>query len=161
MRKMLYQQLTDFVLNKLPEAYHAKFYSEMDKGKIKNEGRTLTESGIEIAHIEYDAILFFEELPFKKIDPLNLIALISIWLDEVSKSEEYYRLVDYQELDFELELIDDETADLTFVIPFKEPITAIKSESGKLMIENEAYELGEVTVDIAESIDVKVVIDNG
>lgn len=160
MRKMLYQQLTDFVLAKLPEAYRPKFYSEMDKGKIKNEGRTQTENGIEIAHIEYDAILFFEELPFKKIDPLNLIALISIWLDEISKSDEYWRLVDYEELDFELELIDDETADLTFIIPFKEPITAIKNEQGGLLINGEKYQLSEIEIDIAEEIDVGVLAAN-
>ena len=49
MKKMLYQQLTNFILSRLPESYHSKFYSEMDKGKIINEGRTMTEDGIDIA----------------------------------------------------------------------------------------------------------------
>ncbi|MGX2949366.1 phage tail protein [Ursidibacter sp. B-7004-1] len=148
MKKMLYQQLTDFLLTHLPQSYKANFYSWMENGKLINEGKQVTETGIEIAQLDYQAVLFFENLPFKEINPYELLALIQVWINE----QDYYQFRDF-ETPFDIEMIDDVTAELTVTISFKEPITAEKDPTGKLLIAGERYKFDEINISVVEQIE--------
>ena len=80
-KKMLYQQLTDFLLTKLPKRYHGNFYSWIEDGKLLNEGRQVTENGIEVCHLSYNGVFHFEALPFHEISPAYLMAVIQVWVN--------------------------------------------------------------------------------
>lgn len=160
MKKMLYQQLTDYLLRILPSNYRSKFYSEMEQGQLLNQGKQVTVDGMELAYISYTAVLTFEELPFKKIDPLLLMSVISIWLSEITESEKYYNVFEYDEVNFDLQLIDDDTADLVFSINFKEPITLMFAEQGNLTLNGENYQLRDIEINIAEHFDLAIGIEN-
>ena len=69
---------------------------------------------------------------------------------------EIQKLYDFDEIEFELELLDDTTADLTFYIPFQEPITAVKNKKGNLIIDGENFELKELEIKTAKEIDIMV-----
>ncbi|NBH76376.1 phage tail protein [Rodentibacter pneumotropicus] len=156
-KKMLYQQLTDFLLTKLPKRYHGKFYSWMENGKLVNQGRQVTDNGIEICHIQYDGILFFDEFPFKEISPAYLMALIQIWLNE----HDYMRdILDNHETPFDIEIINDDVADMSFTISFQEPLTAIEDGNGELEIDGTRYTLSEIEIFTADEIDIEVEIDD-
>lgn len=155
MKKMRYQQLTDFLLSQLPEKYRKHFYSWMENGKLLNDGKQVTATGIEIAQIEYQAIFYFDQLPFKEINPYKLLALVQIWLNE--NDDWQYR--DFQ-TPFNIEMIDDSTAELDITITFSEPITAEQDDLGDLMIDGECYRFDEVAVHTAQAIDVAVRIDS-
>lgn len=158
-KKFLYQQLTDFLLTKLPKRYHNNFYSWMENGKLIDQGRNVTEYGVEIAHIQYDAILWFEAFPYKEINASMLMAHIQLWLNE---NDEMRCRLDTQESDFDLEIIDDNTADLSFTVSFREPLTAVKDEYGELQIGGENYRLDEIEIYYAEEVDVEAgLITNG
>lgn len=119
MIKLKYQQLTDYLLEFLPQAYHGNFYSWIDQGDIINEGKTLTDKGEILFYLEYSATLFLTEFPHKKINPLQLMALLQDWLN--SQDEERC-LQDNYKTPFDLDILDDELADLSFNIDFREPI---------------------------------------
>lgn len=126
--KLRYKQLTDYLLSKLPERYRPRFYAWMENGRLLNQGRTVTDNGVEIARIQYEAVFFFDELPFKEINALELMAHIQLWLNENDPDRE---ILDYYETPFDLDIINDDVADLSFTITFNEPITAVKDEKGQ------------------------------
>lgn len=143
--KLLYQQLTDHLLGYLPKNYQANLYSWLHKGKILNNGRDITDNqvtgnGIEICQIEYEAMLWFEALPFKEIDPLKILTLINVWTAE--NDHDYLEL--NHELDFEIEPIDDLTVDLTLTVKFRERITGVADEKGDILKDGMAFRLSDV-----------------
>ena len=152
MKKMLYQQLTDFLLAKLPESYRQNLYSWMEDGKLINEGGNVTQTGIVIAHIEYDAVLFFENLPFRKINPYKILAMIQIWLNE----NEYLRnVMDEYIAPFDIEVIDENSAEFSLTIKFREPITAELDSNGDLEIDGDKYRFDDIDVNVAEAFEVR------
>ena len=157
-RKMLYQQLTDFILGKLPKRYQANFESWIENGKLINQGKQVTEEGLEIAHISYDAVLFFNEFPFAEIRPDYLMAWVQIWLNENDPMRD---TLDQYETDFDIEMISDEVADLTFTIAFQEPLTAVKDTAGKLEIDGEKYRLDEIEILTVQEVEAETKVIYG
>lgn len=152
-KRMLYQQLTDYLLDKLPRRYHGNFYSWIEDGKLIDVGRQVTDNGLEVCHLRYSGVFHFEALPFNEISPAYLMAFIQTW---ISENDPLRDALDESEIDFDLEIIDDNTADLIFTIHFREPLTAVKDEGGALEIEGEHYRLDEIEIYIADEIDVEV-----
>lgn len=147
--KMRYQKLADYLLVQLPSRYSQHFYTWIERGKLINQGKNITDNGIEIAHIEYDAVFYFNELPFKEINAVELMVFIQLWLNDNDPMR--YRIDDY-ESPFELEMINDEVANLSFTLRFIEPITAVKDKQGKLEINGERYTIEQVAVYTASEI---------
>ncbi|WP_424408081.1 phage tail protein [Pasteurella sp. PK-2025] len=148
--KMLYQQLTEFLLTKLPERYYAHFHSWIENGKLLNQGKRVTDVGIEIAHIQYDAVLFFDEFPFREISAQKIMAYIQIWLNE---NDSLRDVLDEYETPFELEIINDDVADLTFTLTFQEPLTAVEDEDGEIEIDGKNYRIDDIEINLVSSID--------
>lgn len=118
MIKLKYQQLTDYLLEFLPQAYHGNFYSWIDQGDILNEGKTVTEQGEILFYLEYSATLYLHEFPYRQINPMQLMALLNDWIN----NDHERCVVDNYKTPFDLEIIDDQLADLSFNIDFREPI---------------------------------------
>lgn len=136
---MKYQALTHYILQRLPKDYQRNFYSWIESGELINSGREITEQGGILSIMRTDCILWFEELPFRKINPQKIMALIQIWLNENTNCDVY----DEQNntISFELVLIDDNTADLNFRLTFNEPIYLTQDEQGDLVQDGEHYRL--------------------
>lgn len=155
-RKFLYQQLTDFLLTKLPKRYHGNFYSWIENGKLVNQGKNVTVNGIEVAHLKYDAVLWFDSFPYREIQAPLIMAYIQVWLNENDLLRDQ---LDHYESDFDLDILDDKTADLSFTISFEEPLTAMENNEGPLMIDGVHYQLQDIEIYYAEDVEVKVVND--
>lgn len=150
MKKMRYQQLSDHLLKYLPEGYHANFYAWMEKGKLRNEGKQVTDTGLEIAQLDYEAVLFFDKLPFRTINPYKLLALVQVWLNEHGECNRDF------DSDFNIEMIDDSTAELDITLQFSEPITAERDDTGDLVIDGERYRFDEIDVQTVDVIDIEL-----
>ena len=156
-KKMLYQQLTDFLLTKLPKRYQVNFYSWIEDGKLLNEGRQVTENGIEVCHLSYNGVFHFEALPSNEISPAYLMAFIQVWVNE---NDQMRDVLDEGEIPFDLDIIDDKTADLIFTIAFREPLTAMEDKNGELEIGGVNYRLDSIEIFTAEEIDVVVRVEH-
>lgn len=159
MSKLLYQQLTDHLLQFLPKGYQANFYSWMSKVKIINEGETITEQGefltetVKVCQIEYDAVLWFEALPFKHLDPLKLMVLINTWIQDC---EDGYPFNHNQQIEGELTPLDDDTADLDFTLTFREPVYLVRDEKGDIPLNGKRYRLDNVEIYSMANLPVRV-----
>lgn len=147
--KLLYQKLTEYLLGFLPQSYYPNFYSWMSKVKIINEGKTIVEHSeylsqtIVLCEIEYEALLWFEALPFKQVNPLKIMAALNVWVQEC---EDGYPHNNNQQIEGELTPIDDDTADLDFTLTFREPIYLVESKDGDIFMDGKLYKLGEVEI---------------
>lgn len=154
--KMQYQQLTEYLLRHLPKDYQANFYSWIQQGEITNQGRAITANGLMLAAIETECIFWFEALPFRQIDPVQIMALIEIWLNENTPCEGY--IEQNERLPFDLTLIDDNTADLQFTLKFTDPIYLEKDENGEVSFNGETYRIDSVSIYYAENVSVEAKI---
>lgn len=153
--RLIYQRLTDYILQKLPKAYHGNFYSFMTDGEVINEGKNYTANSNILFYVSYKTQLLFAALPYQHIAPLRLLAQIKLWLDENDTERE--RLDEYN-INYDLEIIDDSTADFAIELSFTEPIYAKQiaqssAPEDELEIDGELYQLtNRVEIDVAENI---------
>ena len=150
-KKMLYQQLTDYLKSKLPQLYRNKLLSWIDSGTLINQGEQVTVDSVEMAHIRYKAVLMFDEFPYLKISASLMMALIQQWLND---NDPLRGELDFYESSFDLDISDDATATLTFDVEFQEPITAQKAKNGAIDINGEKYEIKPIEIYYAEEIEV-------
>ena len=85
------------------------------------------------------------------------MAFIQVWVNE---NDQMRDVLDDGEIPFDLDIIDDNTADLIFTIAFREPLTAIEDSEGELKIDGVNYRLDEIEVFTAEEIDVVVRVEH-
>ncbi|MBE2895575.1 phage tail protein [Pasteurellaceae bacterium HPA106] len=150
---MIYEKLTQFLQQKLPAQYRNNLYSWIASGTLINQGAQVTADQVEVAHIKYTATLLFSEFPYRHISAVWLMALIQQWLNQ---NDEMRCQLDFSETTFDVDLYDDDTADITFNVEFQEPITARKDESGNIDINGEKYRIEKISINYAEEIDVVV-----
>lgn len=148
---MLYQRLLGFLQQQLPIRYRKNLLAWIESGTLIDQGKNVTDEGVEIAHIRYKATFLFNELPFNQLNVAEIMANIQVWLNE---NDELRYQLDFAEIGFDVEIYDDSTADLTFDIEFQEPITAIKSERGKFNIDGVNYQINSIPIYIAEEVEV-------
>lgn len=154
-KKMRYQQLTDYLKSKLPQSYRRSLYSWMENGRLIDQGGQCTATGIEILHVRYDAVLFFDEFPYHEISAHYVMALIQLWLNE---NDPLRQVLDLSETPFDLDIVDDKTADLQFTVTFQEPLTAVDDPKGALLVDGNRYRLDEIEIDYATDVDVIVTV---
>lgn len=150
---MLYQQLLAFLQQKLPTRYRKKLLAWIESGTLIDQGKNVTAEGVEIAHIRYKATFLFNELPFNQINVAEIMAHIQLWLNE---NDELRYQLDFADTDFDVDIYDDDTADLTFVVEFQEPITAKATPPAKdtLIIDGISYRINPIEIYIAEEVEV-------
>lgn len=151
---MLYQQLLVFLQQQLPARYRKNLLAWMESGTLIDQGKNVTAEGIEIAHIRYKATFLFNELPFNQINVAEIMAHIQLWLNE---NDELRYQLDFADTDFDVDIYDDDTADLTFVVEFQEPITATvvtKPAKDTLIIDGISYRINPIEIYIAEEVEV-------
>lgn len=162
--KLLYQKLTEHLLNYLPLNYQPNFYSWMSKVKIINEGQTLVEQSefltesVQVCEIEYDAVLWFEALPFRQVDPLTLMVLLNTWVQDCAEGKDEeggYPYNHNQQIEGELTPIDDETTDLDFTLTFREPVYLVRDEKGDIPLNGKRYRLQNVEIFTLENVPIR------
>lgn len=150
---MLYQRLLGFLQQQLPIRYRKNLLAWIESGTLIDQGKNVTAEGVEIAHIRYKATLLFNELPFNQINVAEIMANIQLWLNE---NDELRYQLDFADTDFDVDIYDDDTADLTFIVEFQEPITATATPPAKdtLMIDGISYRINPIEIYIAEEVEV-------
>ena len=150
---MLYQRLLGFLQQQLPIRYRKNLLAWIESGTLIDQGKNVTAEGVEIAHIRYKATLLFNELPFNQINVAEIMANIQLWLNE---NDELRYQLDFADTDFDVDIYDDDTADLTFIVEFQEPITAAATPPAKetLMIDGISYRINPIEIYIAEEVEV-------
>ncbi|MFD0965987.1 phage tail protein [Seminibacterium arietis] len=155
LRKYLYQRLTAFIAEQLPSRYKNNLYSWIEDGEIIDEGQQLTEQGEVLAFLKYNAVIWLEQFPFKQIDPAVIKVNLLHWL----KQNDPYRYRVESAVNFDIEMLDDNTADLVFNVQCFEPMEAVEDENGNIYANGKKYRLDYINIYTAEEIATEISID--
>ena len=144
----LIAELTTFLKGNLPPALYRgqKFGSFMDNLEIDRVFKLITKQPnkqLLCAKLKYDAVITFDEFPYRVYDPCLVFALVMCWLESKNSDDEQFNNVNP---DIDVSENDEQTAYLMISVPLFENITLIESENGAIPYKGRRYRLGETSI---------------
>ena len=140
----LIHELTTFLKENLPTPIFRgqKFSSFMDNLEIDRCFSLITNSPAQqliCAKLKYDAVITFDEFPYRTYDPALVFALVMAWLESKNSNDERF---DGINPDIDVSENDEQTAYLMISVPLFEEITLIENENGSIPHNGRRYQLG-------------------
>jgi hypothetical protein len=144
----LITELTTFLKDNLPAAVYRgqKFSSFVDNLEIDRVFKLVTKQPTEqllCAKLKYDAVITFDEFPYRVYDPCLVFALVMCWLESKNRDDAQF---DNVNPDIDVSENDEQTAYLMIAVPLSEDITLIEDESGSIPYKSKRYKLGLTSV---------------
>lgn len=144
----LINELTTFLKDNLPPALYRgqKFGSFMDNLEIDRVFKLVTKQPAEqllCAKLKYDAVITFDQFPYRVYDPCLVFALVMCWLESKSCDDARFNNVNP---DIDVSENDEQTAYLMIAVPLIEDITLIEDKNGAIPHQGKHYKLGEISV---------------
>ena len=144
----LITDLTKFLKDNLPGAVYRgqKFGSFMDNLEIDRVFKLVTKQPSEqllCAKLKYDAVITFDEFPYRVCNPCLVFALVMCWLESKNSDDEQFNSVNPA---IDVSENDEQTAYLMISVPLFENITLIEHENGAIPYKGKRYKLGETSI---------------
>lgn len=141
------QALSGAIKTLLPAKCHKDFDAWMQNGTLrltpKHGG-----NGLQLARLDYQAVFLIEELPFKELDPALVLATVAAWLQDHDTERERLEL---PEPEYDVDPIDDRTADLAISVQFSEPLYLQPDAAGPIAYGGQHYRVAPYEVWVAET----------
>lgn len=141
--------LTVFVKANMQERAFQGFSSHMDEMKFIPAQKELGLNQRRIAVIQYTGLLAWDRFPYRLCDPRELAALCLAWLMESDRELFEEMGIDNDLPDFEIDLIDEETAVLVVSVPMVEALNVVRDEKGAIPMDGERWKLEDPEIWIA------------
>lgn len=144
----LIHELTTFLKTNLPEPIFRgqKFASFMDNLEIDRNFSLITDSParqLRCAKLKYDAVITFDDFPYRTYDPCLVFALVMVWLENKTSNDERFDSINP---DIDVSENDEQTAYLMISVPLFEEITLIADETGSIPHNGRRYQLGKTDI---------------
>lgn len=144
----LLTELTKHLVDNLKPRSHSglTFSSFMDNLEIDRVFKLVTKQPTEqllCAKLKYDAVITFDEFPYRVYDPCLVFALVMCWLESKNRDDAQF---DNVNPDIDVSENDEQTAYLMIAVPLSEDITLIEDESGSIPYKDKRYKLGAASV---------------
>jgi hypothetical protein len=140
-------QLSAAIKAVLPAKCHKSFDAWMQNGSLqlvpKHGG-----NGLQLARLNYQAVFMVEDLPFRELDPAVVLATVAAWLQDFDAEREQLELPDP---DYDVEPVDEHSADLTISVPFSEPLYLLADAAGPVRYGGQRYRVAPYEVWVAEA----------
>lgn len=144
----LLTELTKHLVDNLKPRSHngLTFSSFMDDLEIDRVFKLVTKHPTEqllCAKLKYDAVITFDEFPYRVYDPCLVFALVMCWLESKNRDDTQF---DNVNPDIDVSENDEQTAYLMISVSLSEDITLIEDENGTIPYQGKRYKLGETNV---------------
>lgn len=140
--------LTAFLRGNVPPRAMQSFTSEMTALKTIPAAKSMGMGQERLSVIRYDAELIWERFPFRECDPRLMMALLEVWLASELEERELFSQVGITNADpdWDIELIDEETAIVTVTVPMAESLTIVPDEKGNIPYQGGRYRLADAEI---------------
>ena len=143
------QALHQYLCKQLTGNVHAKkIHATQAGGELIVNGEDRGNGGYRIANWFYQAGILIENFPHNKLDPNTLFALVACWISEFDPERD-----ENDELgnpDIEIDVNNEESADVLIKIAFEESIELIPDPKGLVLWNSQTYRVNPVEIWIAE-----------
>lgn len=147
------QQLTEFLLASLSPIVKANNIDAwQERGTLILSGEDKGQGGYQVAKWKHSAVIALEKFPHRRINPYNLLAMVSAYLIDSNWPRDEYGLDD-PEID-----IDSDSKDSTTVlieVQLLDDIELIPDDNGPVQFNGGRYRVSLVPVDVAETVDLQ------
>lgn len=151
------ESLTQFVCNAIPERVAGtEFASEMSGIEYVMRQRELGLGQYQLAIQRYTVFLSWERLPYRLFDPNNISALVAVWMTENEGEDENSRDLEFSAPEMDVDVVDDENADVTVTLTISESLIIRESETGSIPFDGRMWEIATPVTLVAEEFDVKI-----
>lgn len=140
--------LTGFLNEFMPARAMQSFTSEMANLKMIPAAKELGLGQVRLSVIRYDAELIWERFPYRECDPRLLMALLEVWLAAGEEKRELFGHVGITNADpdWDIELIDEETAIVAVTVPMAEALIIVPDEAGNIPYQGGRYRLADAEI---------------
>lgn len=138
------QQLTAFIVG-LDLVAAENIDAWVENPKIVPRGKSMGEGGIVLYTQTYDAVISIERFPHKTHPAELLFGHVCAWLMENDGERD-----EIADPNTDVDVLDDETADVEITISFEEDVLAVPDPAGTIVLGGNLYRLADVVVDYAE-----------
>jgi len=146
------QQLTEFLLVSLNPAIKANDIDAwQERGTLVLSGSDNGQDGFEVAKWKHSAVIAIEKFPHRKINPYNLLAVLSAFLLDSGWPRDEYDLDD-PELDIEITSKDNAT--ILIEVMLIDDIDLIPHEQGPISFNGQKYYVSLASTNFAEAVEV-------
>ena len=148
------QQLTQFLLKSLNPVIKANNIDAWQQnGTLVLNGNDNGKDGFQVAKWKHSAVIAIEKFPHKKINPYNLLAMVSAFLLDSGWPRDEYALDD-PELD--IEVISQDNATVIIEVMLVDDIDLIPHSKGPILFNGERYYVSLASTNFAETVNVSV-----
>ena len=138
------QQITAFIVG-LDLVAAENIDAWVENPKIVPRGKSMGEGGILLYTQTYDAVISIERFPHREHPAELLFGHVCAWLMENDGERD-----DIADPNTDVDILDDETADIEINISFEEDVFAVPDPAGQIVLDGNHYRLADVVVDYAE-----------
>ncbi|MBE5254166.1 phage tail protein [Mixta mediterraneensis] len=140
--------LTGFLNKFMPARAMQSFTSEMANLKTIPAAKELGLGQVRLSVIRYDAELIWERFAYRECDPRLLMALLEVWLSAGEEKRELFGFVGITNADpdWDIELIDEETAIVAVTVPMAEALIIVPDEAGNIPYQGGRYRLADAEI---------------
>lgn len=148
------QQLTEFLQQSLKGAIHANNIDAwQERGTLHGIGDDRGQDGYAIAKWKYTGVIAIEKFPHRRVNPYNLLALISAFLIDSNWERDNFGLDDPE---IEIDVVSKDNATIMIDVQLIDDIELIPNESGPILFNGARYHVSLAPISIAENVDVNI-----
>ncbi|PCH95347.1 MAG: hypothetical protein COB83_08885 [Gammaproteobacteria bacterium] len=156
-KKTKLQQLTEFLLTSLHPVIKANDIDAwQERGTLVLSGSDNGQDGFEVAKWKHSAVIAIEKFPHRKINPYNLLAMLSAFLLDSDWPRDEYGLED-PELD--IEVISKDNATILIEVMLIDDIDLIPHDQGPILFNGQRFYVSLASTDFAENVNVNVSVN--
>jgi hypothetical protein len=151
------QQLTKFLLSSLSPAVKANNIDAwQERGTLVLSGNDNGVCSFQVAKWKHSAVIAIEKFPHQKINPYNLLAMVSAFLLDSDWPRDEFGLDD-PELD--IEVVSKDNATILIEVMLIDNLDLIPDTQGPIVFNGQNYRVSLATINVAESATVNVEVE--
>ncbi|MFT6789043.1 MAG: hypothetical protein ACJAVX_002410 [Pseudoalteromonas rhizosphaerae] len=148
------QQLTEFLQTSLQGAIQTNNIDAwQERGTLHGIGDDRGQDGYAIAKWKYTAVIAIEKFPHRRVNPYNLLALISAFLIDSDWERGNFGLDDPA---IEIDVVSSDDATIMIDVQLIDDIELIPDDNGPILFNGASYHVSLAPISIAEDVDVDV-----
>lgn len=148
------QQLCEFLLASLtPVIKKNNIDAWQERGTLILSGEDKGQNGYQVAKWKHTAVIALENFPHRKINPYNLLAMVSAFLIDSAWPRDEYGLSDPE---IDVDIISKDNATVLIEVELIDNIELIPSATGPVLFNKERYYVSIAPIGFADDVDVNV-----
>jgi hypothetical protein len=153
-RKTQLQLITEFLLASLkPHIQANNIDAWQEQGTLVLSGKDNGQGSYQVAKWKHSAVIAIEKFPHRKVDPYNLLAMVSAFLLDSEWPRDEYDLGD-PELD--IDVVSKDNATILIEVMLIDNIDLIPDDQGPIKFNDQNYRVSMASFDVAENIEVSI-----